>query len=360
VAFGDGDRTEAPTGRRKREARRKGNIAKSPEVSVWAEVLVASFLVPSTVAHMLEIAGTVLGELPGIGRSSGTGDALHLLRYGVTEGLLAVAPLTAAVAVTAVVANVAQTGLYVSRARLRPNLRRLNPLAGLKRLASPESVWNLGKVLLKVLVLALVAWPPTSSLVAELASAQRPELGAALTRVGAESLVIVQRVAIAGLLLAAVDYAAAQRRIRKSLKMTKREVKEEAKQSEGSPEAKAGIKKRQVQISRNRMISSVATASVVVVNPTHVAVALAYGAGQRAPKVVAKGKGAVAARIRAAAEEHHVPIVRDVPLARTLHDACEVDEEIPASLYEAVARVLAFLFSVRHRAPFGGDLVLPG
>jgi flagellar biosynthetic protein FlhB len=142
--------------------------------------------------------------------------------------------------------------------------------------------------------------------------------------------------------------------------MTKQEIKEEHRQSEGDPKIKAAVRERQAQMSRNRMMAAVSTASVVVVNPTHVAVALAYSAERGAPKVIAKGKGEVARRIREEAEKHHIPIVRDVTLARTLEATCKLDQEIPADLYEAVARLLAFVLTLgRRAAAYGAVLPAP-
>jgi flagellar biosynthesis protein FlhB len=156
--------------------------------------------------------------------------------------------------------------------------------------------------------------------------------------------------------LGLVDYGMQRRRINKALMMTKQEVKEEMKHQEGSPEVKGAIRRRQVKMSRLRMMADVARADVVIVNPTHVAVALRYEAGHGAPKVVAKGADEVAAAIREEAERHDVPVVEDVPLARAIWQVCEIDDEIPADLFEAVARVLAFLYRVKASGvrPLGG------
>jgi flagellar biosynthetic protein FlhB len=161
---------------------------------------------------------------------------------------------------------------------------------------------------------------------------------------------LIRSTALAGLALAAADYAFQRRRVKKGMMMTKQEVKEEYRQSEGDPMTRQRIRQRQVEMSRNRMMAAVAVSSVVVVNPTHIAVALEYSAELGAPRVVAKGQGHIAARIREEAEKHNVPIVRDVPLARTLHAACKLGQTIPADLYEAVARLLAFVFSMKRTA----------
>jgi flagellar biosynthetic protein FlhB len=145
----------------------------------------------------------------------------------------------------------------------------------------------------------------------------------------------------------------------KQLRMSKQEIKEEHRQAEGDPFVKSSIRARQQALSRNRMLSEVATSTVVMVNPTHVAVALRYQPGSGAPLVVAKGKGEVAARIRAEAEKHGVPIVRHPPLARALESACKLGTEIPRELYEAVAHLLAFVFSLGERAK-GRVLTAPG
>jgi flagellar biosynthetic protein FlhB len=143
------------------------------------------------------------------------------------------------------------------------------------------------------------------------------------------------------------------------MRMTKEEVRQEARQSEGDPKMKAQIRGRQAQMSRNRMMAAVADATVVVVNPTHIAVALEYDQASGAPTVVAKGRGEIAARIRARAEEHGVPVVRDVPLARAIESTCEIGQEIPSELYEAVARLLAFVFTLARNPGLGGVLTAP-
>jgi flagellar biosynthetic protein FlhB len=143
------------------------------------------------------------------------------------------------------------------------------------------------------------------------------------------------------------------------MKMTKQEVRDEHRQSEGDPQMKGQIRQRQLAIGRNRMISAVADANVVIVNPTHVAVALRYEPGRGAPRVVAKGRGEVARRIREEAEKHAVPLVRDVPLARSIESSVRLGGEIPADLYEAVARILAFLSQLGDRHQLGGIVQIP-
>jgi flagellar biosynthetic protein FlhB len=162
---------------------------------------------------------------------------------------------------------------------------------------------------------------------------------------------LIRNVSFAGLLMGVVDYAYQRRRTNKQLRMTMHEVKQEHKQSEGDPHLKGAIRSKQMAMSRNRMMSKIATADVVLVNPTHVAVALQY--------VPEKGAGHVAARIREEAAKHRVPMVSDVPLARALYKACELDHEIPGELFAAVAQVLAFVLSLKARGSAAGTHKVP-
>jgi flagellar biosynthesis protein FlhB len=162
-------------------------------------------------------------------------------------------------------------------------------------------------------------------------------------------------VSVAGLVMAAADYAMQRRRIGKQIRMSHSEIKQEHKQAEGDPLVKSAIRSRQLAAARNRMVADVATADVLLVNPTHVAVALRYDPEQGAPRVVARGAGAIAAKIREAAAAERVPLVQDVPLARALYRHCEVGQEIPRELWAAVAQVLAFVLSRRNAGQHGGE-----
>ena len=175
-----------------------------------------------------------------------------------------------------------------------------------------------------------------------------------LESVATSTLAFLRNAAMLGLVLAAADYAMEKRLHLKELKMSLQEIKDEYKQADGDPQMKGMIRERQMKMSRNRMMADIASADVVMVNPTHVAVALKYDPLGGAPRVVAKGSGVIAAKIRERAEEHRVPMVRDIPLARALHAACEIGDEIPAELYGAVARVLAFIFSLKARGVAAG------
>jgi flagellar biosynthetic protein FlhB len=355
-----GEKTEAPTPKRKKEARKKGQIARSPELVKWAGMLVATWLVPLTVRRTATLVSELATRIPAIAADPSADAALSLLGSGLAGVMGAILPLSIGLLAVGVVGNLAQGGLFVSGSLLKPKFNRLNPAKGLKRLFSPQGLWQSAKVLLKVAVLAFVCWGPLFAVTKELVAMGHPSLMVVGRMIAGTSLNIARNLAAAGLALAAFDYFVMRRKHMKQLRMTKQEVKDEHRSAEGDPMVKGQIRQRQVAISRNRMIASVADASVVVVNPVHVAVALKYDPVKGAPRVVAKGRGEVAARIRTEAEKASVPVVRDIPLARAIHGACDLGQEIPADLYEAVARVLAFVFGLGKRPSMGGILSLPG
>lgn len=351
---GGGEKTEAPTPKKKREARRNGQIPRSPDVVAWAQMLGASFLLQWTASIGSGRLTSLLDHMQVAIARPDTAVALRLLGSGAMAGLITLAPLVLGMLVIGVIGHIAQVGLVFSGKALKPKWERVSPAKGLKRMLSPASIWEAVKSLLKVAVLTFVAWGPLTDLAGVLAGASRPPAGEVLGVVGVTVLSLVRTTALAGLLLAAADYAYQRRRIRKMVMMSRQEVKEEFRHSEGDPHVRAQIRRRQMEMSRNRMMSDVASSTVVLVNPTHYAVALRYEAGSGAPRVVAKGKGFVAQRIRQEAERNRVPVVTDVPLARGLHAACKVGQEIPAELYEAVARVLAFVFSLKKKGVLAG------
>lgn len=339
------DRTEAPTPKRKRESRKKGQIARSADLVSWAQVLVFSMMAGSTVSRCSAVLTGLFDRLGTVADDPQPARAVALLGPAMAKALLALAPALAALVLVSLVANLAQTGLLVSGAGLKPKPDRLNPMKGVKRLVSPISIWEAGKVIVRAGVLAVVAVPAISRVAKELLLMGNPGVGTSLGTVATACLAVIKNVAMAGLLLAAVDYLLQRRRLLRSIRMTKQEVKDEARQSEGDPHVRAQIRSRQLSISRNRMMAEVSSATAVIVNPTHVAVAIRYEASSGAPVVVAKGHGAIALRIREEAGRHGVPIFQDIPLARALHAACELGQEIPLELYEAVARVLALLMT---------------
>jgi flagellar biosynthetic protein FlhB len=247
------------------------------------------------------------------------------------------------------VANVVQVGWHPTLTPLKPNFGRLNPATGFRNLFGTSGLFETGKALAKVAVVGAVAAMTLLPQLTNLGASVGTPPAALAHLMSSSVLGIAQRVAIAYVLLGVVDMVWQRRRLQKSLKMTKQEVKDESRQSDLAPEIKGAIRRRQIAAARARMMAAVPTADVVVTNPTHYAVALSYDGTQPAPVVVAKGKDQVALQIRRIAEENDVPIVPDPPLARSLHAAVELGQMIPAELYAAVAQVLAFVYRMAGR-----------
>jgi flagellar biosynthetic protein FlhB len=272
---------------------------------------------------------------------------------GLTHAFTVIVVLASAVMVIGVCAALAQGGFYVATKSVRPKLSKLNPLPGFKRLFGMQTVWEGAKMLVKSLIVGFICYQAIRAMVPLIGGFVPADTTLAL---GADRVKgLVRTVGVTGLLMAGADYAFQRRKIGKQVRMTKYEVKQESKQTEGDPLIKGAIRSRQMAAARNRMMADVPKADVVLVNPTHVAVALVYDPMAGAPKVVAKGAGAIAAKIRAKAEEAGVPLVRDVPLARALHGGCKVGQEIPVELFAAVAQVLAFVISRRTQGHKGGS-----
>ncbi len=341
------DKTEKPTAKRKKDSRKKGQVARSPEVGGWLSLLIATSAMPAVfgaaerrVLGVEQQAAVVMAKptVPG---------ALALLGAGLGDAMAIALPIAAVIALLGVAASLAQVGFVFSGKGIQPQFSKLNPLTGIKRLFSARGLWELVKSLVKMTVITLFAVTDILRLWHTVVGAGPVAMGPIIAYAGSTFLGFVRTLAAIGFVFGLADYAFQRRRMGKDLMMTKHEVKEENRQQEGDPRAKGAIRRRQRSMSRLRMLAEVARADVVVTNPTHYAVALRYDRStQSAPRVVAKGADDVAARIRAAAAEHGVPVVEDPPLARAVFGACDVEDEIPEALYMAVARLLAFVYAL--------------
>jgi flagellar biosynthetic protein FlhB len=354
------EKTEKATPKRLREARKKGQISSSPEVAAWTGLLVATFVVPRVFHSVVQTAGNTLVQAGAIIRDPDTGRAMTLATSSMKTAITQVIPLAIMIGAIGVTGVAAQGGIHVSLSKLKPKFSKLNPLNGFKRIFGPHGIWELAKAVMKTSVLALVVYFSVRKLIPTVYGAGSMPLSALIKIATGTALNVLRAAAVTGLVMAGADYAVVRRRNNKTLKMTKQEVKEEHKSQEGDPHVKGQRRARAIAMARSRMMRDVPSADVVLVNPTHVAVALKYEPGTGAPRVVAKGADHVAARIRKIAEENRVPMVRDVPLARTLFASLEVGEEIPPELYKAVATVLAFIMTLKRRGSAAGLHSLPG
>lgn len=351
------ERTEKATDRRLREVRSKGQLSRSQDLTAWLAVGVGALMLPSTVSRAADAGAAQLFTAASIAASPDPAKAVAALSDGFGSLAGTVGPLVAAVFAAVLAGSALQGGVHVKR--FKASFENFNAAQGLKRMVGVQALWGGVKALAKTAVVGLVLWNVIQGLVPVLLSAGGLPLSGLLAEAAGGAASLLQFAVAAGVLLAIADVAVVMRRNRTRTRMTKREVKEETKTSEGDPLVRSQRRSRQLAMSRNRMIAAVASADVVLVNPTHVAVALRYEPGKSAPRVVAKGAGTVAARIREEAGKERVPMVRDVPLARALHGACELGQEIPLEFYTAVAGVLAFVMALKARGAAAGVHTVP-
>ncbi len=349
------NRTERPTQRRLEQARKRGQVARSRDLNdafhLGAALLVLAYWGPSMTSGLGTVMATGLTRL-GDARSQAitSGEVVNLALQGVLQIGWLVAPLALAAIVATAVSTQAQGGFIIATEALRFDLTRLNPSTGLKRLAPSQAGINLVKTLIAATVVGAVAWLTIRSAIQE--APRLALLAPVASGINAWELAVtfLKRAVITLVALAAADFGLQKWRTGKSLKMTKQEVKDDLKMTDGNPEIKARVRRVQREMARKRMLAAVPQATVIVTNPTHFAVALRYQRGQAAPEVVAKGTDALALKIRSIAREHGVPIVENPPLARAIHKQVEVGEHIPGDLFEAVAEVLAYLIRLKQLA----------
>jgi flagellar biosynthetic protein FlhB len=347
------DKTEKATPKKREDARKKGQVAKSADLN-GAVVMLAGLMA-------LSAAGSaIIGRLqdgmretlvatanPAIVDMQGIGD---LLMDALKDVGLAVAPVAGACLVSGVLASIVQVGFKPSAKAAAPDPKRIDPLKGAKQLLGPNALMEGAKSIVKVAVVGAIV---AAALLPTL-----PELGAMVGMTPAqlaENLVdtimgIAQRAAIAYLAIGLADVFWQRHRHEKQLKMDKQEVKEEQKGQQLPAEVRMAMRRRQHSNARARMMAAVPEADVVVTNPTHFSVALKYDGTKHAPEVVAKGQDLLALRIREIAREHGVPVVPDPPLARSLHKSVDVGRQIPEELFGAVAQVLAYVYRVAGRS----------
>lgn len=350
-----GEKTEAPTPQRLKKARKDGQIARSPELGTWLGVLVASVMVPRMAASGIEEAQELVLHITQIAERPDPAAAAAVLGSALWVFVMVTLPLAMSMLVVGVAAAAVQGGVHWSNKPVAPNPKKLNPIPGIKRMFGPQGLWEVVKAIIKTAALAVVIWL-TAGTARELVTASGAlPLSAIISTVGDSAVRMLQVTAMTGLVLAAADYLVVKRRMIKQLRMTKYEIMQEYKQQEGDPHVKAQRRSIQMQMSGNRMMAAVADADVLLVNPTHVAVALAYDPTKGgAPVVLAKGAGAVAAKLRERAAEERVPMVQDIPLTRALHASCEIGQTVPTQLFTAVARVLAFVMQLKSRGVAAG------
>jgi flagellar biosynthetic protein FlhB len=353
----DLERTEPATPKRLQEAREKGQVPRSPELATFAVLLAAG-------GGLYYLGRALVGGLQNIMVQGLTLDRatafrpdqmLARLHDGALAALLGFAPWFVIVVIAAVAAPLLVSGWLFTGQALVPQFSRLNPFSGLGRIFSVHGLVELGKALAKAIVVGGVAAWALYGDIEPILALPRESTDAALGHLG--HLIVLTFLVVVGsmALLAAVDVPFQLWDHARQLRMTKEEVRQEMRETEGSPEVKARIRQLQREAARRRMMAEVPKADVVVTNPTRFAVALRYRqAEMRAPTVVAKGSALLAERIVEVARENRVPVLRTPPLARALHAHAELGREIPAPLYTAVAEVLAYVYQLERHSLYGG------
>jgi flagellar biosynthesis protein FlhB len=348
-----GERTEAATPRRRSEARKRGQVPRSPDLTsalVFLGLLLAIHNMGGDSGRVIKTyADTVLAHIDTAGFSPSL--VMQLAREAALVMFRALGPILLVGMALAVVVNIVQTnGPVFATEAMTPDFNRINPAKGVQRFFSSRSLVDLSKSLLKIGFIGCIAFSTAKDSYPQLIMTARMDLTTALGLVGGVLFSMALRVMAALIVLAAIDYFYQRWQHEKTLRMSKEEIKQEHKQSEGSPQWKARIRARQRALAKKRMMGDVPKADVIITNPTHFAVALKYDAEKMgAPVVVAKGQDLIAKRIRELAQENDIPIVENPPLARTLYRDAEIGREIPAALYEAVAEVLAFVYQINQR-----------
>lgn len=348
---GDQDRTEKATPKKLRDAREKGQVAKSRE-AVSVAVLMASltvfhFIGGNMFRKLLEVTRFNLSHLH---REEFTDiSVIHMMRETIASFGSIMAPLLLTVAAAGLFSNYIQIGFIFTGHQLKPDLSKLSPLKGFQRLFSLRSLVELAKSLIKLAIVASVAFLTVKSEmdgILPLTNMSAWEIAAFISDVSFEILVRTCWVLV---VLAILDFAYQKWEHAKGMKMSKQEVKDEFKQTEGDPLIRSRIRSLQREMARRRMMEQVPKADVVITNPTHFAVALRYEKGMGAPVVVAKGAGFIAERIKKVAREHGVHIVENKSVARLLYKVCSIGAEIPSNLYKAVAEILAHVYRLKGK-----------
>jgi flagellar biosynthetic protein FlhB len=347
------ERTEKATGKRRQEARQRGQVAISREIPstlVLATALFVFYFAGDRLCdRLIELLRSLFTDL-NAGRVTTVADAHRLLIEMLTRIALMLLPFLIPFAFAAFIGNVAQIGLEFHSQTLTPRLGILNPVAGAKKFISLRSLVELVKSLAKIAIIGGVAAGVFAGSLAEFPALVRVDLGGLLKFVESAAVRITFYVCLAMMVLAALDYIYQRWQYEESLKMTKQEVKDERKQSEGDPQVKARIRTLQRQTAYRRMMAEVPKSDVVITNPTHLAIALRFNPEEmEAPRVVAKGAEAIAERIKEIAREHGIPLVENKPLAQALFKAADLGDEVPVELYRAVAEVLAYVYRLKGR-----------
>jgi flagellar biosynthetic protein FlhB len=345
----DQDKTEPATPKKRDEARKKGQVANSRELTsvlVLLSALTVFYFSGGWMFHQVAgIMKTIFGQAGQF--EFGVQNVQSLMWLLFQKVVMILAPLFLVVAIAGILGNIAQVGFLLTGEPLTPDLKKLNPAKGIKRVISARGGVELVKSILKVIIIGGVAYLMIRGELNKIPALVAISVSSIIDFMGQVALKLGFYTCLVLIILAAIDLAFQRWQHERDLRMTKQEVKDEFRQREGDPMVRSRIRAVQREMAMRRMMDAVPDATVVITNPTHLAVAIKFDRSMQAPMVVAKGAGHLAARIKEIAAEHDIPVIEQKPLARALFKNVEIDHHIPADLYHAVAEILAYVYRLK-------------
>lgn len=353
---GEGEKTEKATPKRRKDAREKGQVLQSREISsslILLIVFLSIKLLGSYMYHEIEsFYRLCVNDLALTFDVLSLNEIMNLMGLVMIQLLKIIGPVFGIALVAGVAASYIQVGSLFTTETLKPKLSKLNPINGIKRIFSLRGLTELIKSMLKIIAISIVAWQSIKGEFNNIVKLMDQDLTVASIYIFQTAIDIAIKICVMMFIIALLDYAYQWWQYEKDLRMTKQEVKEEYREIEGNPETRQRIRQKQREISMRRMLSEVPKADVVITNPTHYAVAIKYDADKApAPVVVAKGQDYMAKRIKDIAKENGVETVENKPLAQALYKAVDIGEQVPPELYQAVAEILAFVYRLKGKIP---------
>lgn len=349
-----GEKTESATPKKRQEMRQKGQIPRSKElttslillISFWSMRLLSEYIFKDIIVTLRSF----LSFPKDIDSKFTNENVMQIFLQVMLVTAKVIAPVLLIIALVAIAVDYLQVGVVFTAKPLMPNLNKLNPIEGFKRLFSPRSFVELIKSILKIGIIGYVVFDYLKNNINVIPELLNMNIGSTAVFIGNTIINIGIRAAAVLLILSVFDYGYQIWDYEKSIRMSKQEIKDEYKLTEGNPQIKSKIREKQRQLALRRMMAEVPKADVIITNPTHFAVAVKYDPGASdAPMVIAKGKDLIAQRIKDTAKQNKVPVVENKPLAQALYKSVDIGEKIPSELYKAVAEVLAFVYSLREK-----------
>lgn len=347
------EKTETATPRKREEVRKKGQVAKSGEIGTALLLIAGFYSIKAFSAYgMTRISYIITWFLENANHWDGSSESVfNLLLFIVRESVNVLVPIFGVLIAVAVISQIVQVGFMFNMTLLLPNFNRINPFEGFKRIFSKRAMLEFAKSVLKIVIVGGTVYFHVKAQIPWLARLSHMELAHSAELIKNSIYEIALYIGTTLLMLALFDYLFQRWEFEQNIKMTRQEVLEELKQTEGDPQVRSRIRQKQREMAARRMMAAIPTADVIITNPTHYAIALVYKADtMAAPEVVAKGVGHIALRIKDIANEHLIPTVENPPLAKALYKSVEIGQQIPADLYPAVAEVLAFVYRLKRRS----------